>query len=222
VPPRDAYLTELCVGGVDRVFAVGQGHRRRCGPRPARCGSTLAAYQTYADDAAMRDLARALVEEACASAHGHGFDGAWPAVPLYEAISRAVGATVTADVPADRLRRLPRTQAYRMPTRRTRRPDRPCPPPATGHAGHHGTDLLQRFPADAAVAARPKPDGTDSPSGGTSSRPGRPSRRDGPFRSTRPGRAKPTTGRADRDDALALALEYGCRRPEPWCCTSTA
>lgn len=211
VPPRDAYLTELCVGGVDRVFAVGRGIDAGAGPGRHDAGSTLAAYQTYADDAAMRDLARALVEEACASAHGHGFDGAWPAVPLYEAISRAVGATVTADVPADRLRRLAADAGI---------PDAD----AADGAGPIALALHRRlvmpvttaptfysgFPADAAVAARPKPDGTgltqrwDLVASGTTLATGWsvPVDPAGPCEG-------PRLDGPDRDDALALALEYG-------------
>jgi lysyl-tRNA synthetase class 2 len=208
-PAPGPYLTELCVGGMERVFAVGRGVDSGGGPGRHDTGSTLVAYQTYADHAAMRDLARALVEEACVAAHGHGFDGQWRVVPLYEAISRAVGEAVTPDVPADRLHRLAVDAGITADATEGAGPVALVLYRRLVVAGTTAPTFYAGFPADAAPAARPDPD-----------RAGLAQRWDlvasvttlatGWSVPVDPARCEPS-GRdpTDRDGALMLALEYG-------------
>ena len=105
----------LCVGGVEQVFEIGRAFRNEGVSHKHNPEFTmLEAYQAFADYHAMRDLCRRLVQAAAEAANGHQLvrDGAeevdlggdWPAVPVAEAVSHAIGEEITADTSLGRLR----------------------------------------------------------------------------------------------------------------------
>jgi lysyl-tRNA synthetase, class II len=113
----ELYLKRLCVGGVDRVFELGRVFRNEgVSVKHNPEFTMLEAYQAYADYTTMRDLTRTLVREACVAALGTtvvrrdgtecDLGGEWPVVPVYKAISAALGEEVGPGTPGTRLREL--------------------------------------------------------------------------------------------------------------------
>nr|WP_184676285.1 bifunctional lysylphosphatidylglycerol synthetase/lysine--tRNA ligase LysX [Saccharothrix violaceirubra] len=114
----ELYLKRLCVAGVDRVFELNRNFRNEGADATHNPEFTmLEAYQAYADYRVMLDLMRELVQHAAVAAHGRqvavrgdgvevDISGDWPVVPVYSAVSGALGVEVTPDTPVDRLRAL--------------------------------------------------------------------------------------------------------------------
>ncbi|HEX6501052.1 MAG TPA: bifunctional lysylphosphatidylglycerol synthetase/lysine--tRNA ligase LysX [Micromonosporaceae bacterium] len=118
----ELYLKRLAVGGVEKVFEIGRNFRNEGVDATHNPEFTmLEAYQAYADYTTMRQLARELIVAAAVAARGKPVarrpDGSeidlseeWPVVPVYEAVSRVLGADVDPDTPVDRLRALARAK----------------------------------------------------------------------------------------------------------------
>jgi lysyl-tRNA synthetase, class II len=118
----ELYLKRLCVAGVDRVFELNRNFRNEGADATHNPEFTmLEAYQAYADYLTMRDLAADLVRAAAVAAHGrpvalrpgpdgalveHDLSGEWRVVPVYEAVSAALGEAVDPGTPAGRLHEL--------------------------------------------------------------------------------------------------------------------
>jgi lysyl-tRNA synthetase class 2 len=113
----ELYLKRLAVGGVEKVFEVGRDFRNEGVDATHNPEFTmLEAYQAYGDYVSMRELARDLVIGAAAAAYGApaarrggkeiDLSGAWPVVPVHEAISLALGEKIDPDTSLDRLREL--------------------------------------------------------------------------------------------------------------------
>ncbi|WP_167116910.1 bifunctional lysylphosphatidylglycerol synthetase/lysine--tRNA ligase LysX [Amycolatopsis viridis] len=112
----ELYLKRLCVAGVDRVFELNRNFRNEGVDATHNPEFTmLEAYQAYADYETMRALARSLIQEAAVAAYGKpvacrpdvgevDLSGEWPVVRVYDAVSAALGETVTPDTPPEQLR----------------------------------------------------------------------------------------------------------------------
>ncbi|MCF6425454.1 bifunctional lysylphosphatidylglycerol synthetase/lysine--tRNA ligase LysX [Amycolatopsis tucumanensis] len=113
----ELYLKRLCVAGVEKVFELNRNFRNEGVDATHNPEFTmLEAYQAYADYETMRGLARSLIQDAAVAACGApvarrpdlgevDLSGDWPVVGVYEAVSRALGETVTPGTSADDLRR---------------------------------------------------------------------------------------------------------------------
>jgi lysyl-tRNA synthetase, class II len=109
----ELYLKRLCVGGVGKVFELGRTFRNEGADATHNPEFTmLEAYQAYADYGTMQTLARHLIQQAATAAYGApvlrrarpdgsvsevDIGGEWRTVTVNEAVSAALGATVTAD-----------------------------------------------------------------------------------------------------------------------------
>ncbi len=113
----ELYLKRLCVAGVDRVFELNRNFRNEGADATHNPEFTmLEAYQSYADYQVMLDMVRSLIQHAARTAFGEevavrpegSFDisGEWPVIPVYTAVSSALGATVTPDTSVSELRSL--------------------------------------------------------------------------------------------------------------------
>jgi lysyl-tRNA synthetase class 2 len=113
----ELYLKRLCVGGVEKVFELGRTFRNEGVSFKHNPEFTmLEVYQAYADYMVMLDLTRELIQQAARHALGtttivhngteYDLSGAWPVVPLNEALSKALGEEVCPDTPVERLREM--------------------------------------------------------------------------------------------------------------------
>jgi lysyl-tRNA synthetase class 2 len=113
----ELYLKRLAVGGVERVFELGRDFRNEGVDTTHNPEFTmLEAYEAYGDYCSMRALTRDLILSAARAAFGApvarrgdvevDLSGEWPVVPVYEAISLALGEKIDPDTPLDRLREL--------------------------------------------------------------------------------------------------------------------
>jgi lysyl-tRNA synthetase, class II len=113
----ELYLKRLCVAGVDRVFELNRNFRNEGADATHNPEFTmLETYQSYADYTTMRHLSRDLVHQAAIAAHGrpvakrpdgeYDLSGDWPVIGVYDAVSSALGATVTPATSPRDLRRL--------------------------------------------------------------------------------------------------------------------
>jgi lysyl-tRNA synthetase, class II len=113
----ELYLKRCIVGGIERVYELGRSFRNE-GIDSAHSPeyTQLEAYEAYGDYHTMADLTRALVLD---SAHalevthptaytGGPIDlfGEWRWLPVYDAVSNAVGVAVTPDTGVEQLRTL--------------------------------------------------------------------------------------------------------------------
>ena len=107
-------LKKAVVGGVDKVFEIGRIFRNEGVDSTHSPEFTmLEVYQAYGDQFTMADLMRRMVL-AAADAVGSrqieteagtiDLDGEWRWLPVYDAVSEAVGETVTPDTDAETLR----------------------------------------------------------------------------------------------------------------------
>ncbi|NJC73718.1 bifunctional lysylphosphatidylglycerol synthetase/lysine--tRNA ligase LysX [Planosporangium thailandense] len=113
----ELYLKRLAVGGVEKVFELGRDFRNEGADATHNPEFTmLEAYEAYGDYVSMRALARDLVIGAATAAYGApvvrrgdaeiDVSGEWPVVPVYEAISLALGEKIDPDTSLERLRDL--------------------------------------------------------------------------------------------------------------------
>jgi lysyl-tRNA synthetase, class II len=113
----ELHLKRAIVGGVDKVYEVGRIFRNEGIDSTHNPEFTmLEAYQAYGDYDTMAVLTRDLVLDA-ARATGHvvvpdgrggeiDLEQPWSRVTIHDAVANAVGAEVTVDTPAERLREL--------------------------------------------------------------------------------------------------------------------
>jgi lysyl-tRNA synthetase class 2 len=112
----ELFLKRCIVGGLERVFEINRNFRNE-GADSSHSPefAMLECYQAYADYQVMATLTRELVQECCAALFGDltarhhdgteiDLSGVWPQVPLYTAVSEAVGEEITPGTPAERLR----------------------------------------------------------------------------------------------------------------------
>ena len=111
----ELYLKRLLVGGVEKVFEIGRVFRNEGADSSHNPEFTLMeAYEAHADYSVMAKRAQDLIQRAAAAVHGrpivqrpHGpvdIGGDWPVVGFYDAISTAVGETVTVEDSVESLR----------------------------------------------------------------------------------------------------------------------
>ena len=112
----ELFLKRCIVGGLDRVFEINRNFRNE-GADSSHSPefAMLETYQAYADYQVMATLTRELIQECCAALFGDhvarhhdgtevDLSGEWPQVPLYTAVSDAVGEEVTPETPVEHLR----------------------------------------------------------------------------------------------------------------------
>lgn len=113
----ELHLKRLVVGGMEQVFELGRQFRNEGADSSHNPEFTsLEVYGTYRDYTDMRHLTRELIQEAATAVFGSpvarrarpdgGVDevdlsGDWPAVPICEAVSRALGEEVTSATPVE-------------------------------------------------------------------------------------------------------------------------
>jgi lysyl-tRNA synthetase, class II len=114
----ELYLKRLVVGGIEKVYEIGRIFRNEGADATHNPEFTmLEAYEAYGDYNTIGALTRELIQAAAVAALGstivrrpdgseHDIGGEWPSVPVYEAISRALGEEVTPDTTEETLRRL--------------------------------------------------------------------------------------------------------------------
>jgi lysyl-tRNA synthetase, class II len=114
----ELFLKRCIVGGLEKVFEINRNFRNE-GADSSHSPefAMLECYQAYADYQVMATLTRELIQECsvalfgdCIARHYDGTEidlsGEWPQVPLYTAVSEAVGEEVTPRTPLERLRAL--------------------------------------------------------------------------------------------------------------------
>src|SRR4051794_9371704 len=112
----ELFLKRCIVGGLERVFEINRNFRNE-GADSSHSPefAMLECYQAYADYQVMATLTRELIQECCAALFGDltarhhdgseiDLSGVWPQVPLYTAVSDAVGEEITPETPIERLR----------------------------------------------------------------------------------------------------------------------
>jgi lysyl-tRNA synthetase class 2 len=112
----ELFLKRCIVGGLDRVFEINRNFRNE-GADSSHSPefAMLEVYQAYADYQVMATLTRELIQECCLTLFGDhvarhhdgtevDLSGEWPQVPLYSAVSEAVGEAVTPETPVEKLR----------------------------------------------------------------------------------------------------------------------
>ena len=112
----ELFLKRCIVGGLERVFEINRNFRNE-GADSSHSPefAMLECYQAYADYQVMATLTRELIQEACAALFGDltarhhdgseiDLSGVWPQVPLYTAVSEAVGEEITPETPVEVLR----------------------------------------------------------------------------------------------------------------------
>ncbi|MPQ98179.1 lysine--tRNA ligase [Modestobacter sp. I12A-02628] len=114
----ELFLKRCIVGGLDRVFEINRNFRNE-GADSSHSPefAMLEAYAAYWDYQSMATMTRELVQESCVALFGDhvarhhdgtelDLSGVWPQVPLYGAVSEAVGEEVTPETPVQALRAL--------------------------------------------------------------------------------------------------------------------
>ena len=111
----ELFLKRCIVGGLERVFEINRNFRNEgADSTHSPEFAMLEAYQAYADYQVMATLTRELVQECSLALFGEltarhhdgtevDLSGEWPQVPLYTAVSEAVGEEVTPQTPPERL-----------------------------------------------------------------------------------------------------------------------
>ncbi|HEY0716251.1 MAG TPA: bifunctional lysylphosphatidylglycerol synthetase/lysine--tRNA ligase LysX [Streptosporangiaceae bacterium] len=114
----ELYLKRLIVGGLESVFEIGRVFRNEGVDATHNPEFTLLeAYQAYGDYDTMATLTRELIQGAARHALGgtllqradgteHDIGGQWRSIPVYAAVSAAIGEEVTPDTSTDALRKL--------------------------------------------------------------------------------------------------------------------
>ena len=112
----ELFLKRCIVGGLERVFEINRNFRNE-GADSSHSPefAMLECYQAYADYQVMATLTRELIQECCIALYGDltarhhdgtemDLSGIWPQVPLFTAVSEAVGEEITPETPIERLR----------------------------------------------------------------------------------------------------------------------
>jgi lysyl-tRNA synthetase class 2 len=112
----ELFLKRAIVGGLEKVFEINRNFRNE-GADSSHSPefAMLEAYEAYADYQTMATLTRELIQECCVALFGDhiarhhdgteiDLSGEWPQIPLYTAVSEAVGEEVTPETPVERLR----------------------------------------------------------------------------------------------------------------------
>ncbi|WP_246117419.1 bifunctional lysylphosphatidylglycerol synthetase/lysine--tRNA ligase LysX [Cellulomonas composti] len=112
----ELFLKRLMVGGVGKVFELGRNFRNEGADSTHNPEFTsLEAYEAFGDYTTMREMTRELIVAAAIAVHGEPvahrpggqvvrLDGAWPTIPVHEAVSRALDREISPDVPLADLR----------------------------------------------------------------------------------------------------------------------
>jgi lysyl-tRNA synthetase class 2 len=108
----ELYLKRLAVGGVERVFEIGRNFRNEGVDATHNPEFTmLEAYEAYGDYTTMRTLVRDLILAAAGdhtvlsrAAGTVDLREPWPVVPVYDAVSAALGEPITPADPVETLR----------------------------------------------------------------------------------------------------------------------
>ena len=115
----ELHLKRLLVGGFERVYEIGRIFRNE-GMDPTHNPefTSMEAYCAFGDLQTMKELAQGAIKAANAAVNdgelieyqGQTIDlsGQWPAMPMVEIVSRAVGEPVSLDTPVERLAQLAR------------------------------------------------------------------------------------------------------------------
>jgi lysyl-tRNA synthetase, class II len=105
----ELYLKRLAVGGIEKVFEIGRNFRNEGVDSTHNPEFTmLEAYEAYGDYNTIGELTQSLAQGAAVAAFGstvirradgseHDIGGSWPYIPVHEAISAALGESVTPD-----------------------------------------------------------------------------------------------------------------------------
>ncbi|MGH3737581.1 MAG: lysine--tRNA ligase [Micromonosporaceae bacterium] len=112
----ELYLKRCVVGGIEKVFEINRNFRNE-GVDSSHSPefAMLEVYEAYGDYNTMATLTRQLVQDAAKAVFGsvvvrhhdgteHDLGGEWREITLYEAVSDALGETVTPDTPPETLR----------------------------------------------------------------------------------------------------------------------
>ncbi|HWG13779.1 MAG TPA: bifunctional lysylphosphatidylglycerol synthetase/lysine--tRNA ligase LysX [Streptosporangiaceae bacterium] len=114
----ELYLKRLIVGGIENVFEIGRVFRNEGVDATHNPEFTLLeAYQAFGDYDTMATLTRELIQGAARYAIGgtlvhradgteHDIGGEWRSIPVYAAVSAAIGEEITPDTSTDALRKL--------------------------------------------------------------------------------------------------------------------
>jgi lysyl-tRNA synthetase, class II len=111
----ELFLKRCIVGGLEKVFEINRNFRNE-GADSSHSPefAMLEAYQAYADYQVIATLTRELVQESAEALFGDhiarhhdgtelDLSGEWPQIPLYTAVSEAVGEEVTPETPVEKL-----------------------------------------------------------------------------------------------------------------------
>ena len=118
----ELYLKRLVVGGIEKVFEINRNFRNEGADSTHNPEFTmLEAYEAYGDYTTMRVLTQQLIQQAARDALGstvvvrpsggtgpadeHDIGGDWPVRTVNEAISAALGETLTNDTPLEALQK---------------------------------------------------------------------------------------------------------------------
>jgi lysyl-tRNA synthetase class 2 len=105
----ELYLKRLAVGGIEKVFEIGRNFRNEGVDSTHNPEFTmLEAYEAYGDYNTIGELTLSLAQGAAVAAFGstvirradgteHDIGGSWPSITVHEAISAALGESVTPD-----------------------------------------------------------------------------------------------------------------------------
>jgi lysyl-tRNA synthetase class 2 len=105
----ELYLKRLVVGGIEKVFEIGRNFRNEGVDSTHNPEFTmLEAYEAYGDYNTIGELTQSLAQGAAVAAFGstvirradgteHDIGGSWPSVTVHDAISAALGESVTPD-----------------------------------------------------------------------------------------------------------------------------
>ena len=105
----ELYLKRLVVGGIEKVFEIGRNFRNEGVDSTHNPEFTmLEAYEAYGDYNTIAELTQLLAQGAAVAAFGstvirradgteHDIGGSWPSVTVHDAISAALGESVTPD-----------------------------------------------------------------------------------------------------------------------------
>ena len=112
----ELFLKRAVVGGIDKVFEINRNFRNEGADSSHSPEFTmLEAYEAYGTYDSMAKRTREFIQKAARDAFGsevvtladgteYDLSGEWAQISLYEAVSEAIGETITPDTPIERLR----------------------------------------------------------------------------------------------------------------------